>query len=360
VEDTQKIAPNVIAHRGTVRRGALAVGDRVHMRIDAERRNAARLNHSATHLLHAALRHRLGAHVRQAGSLVTPERLRFDFNHAGPVEEAALRDIENETNAYIRANAEVWTEEMRYDDAIKDGALAFFGDKYGDRVTVVRMGSFSTELCGGTHVARTGDIGFFKIVSESGVAAGIRRVEAVTAEGALAYTHEIEAKLNEAARVLKASPGEVAAKIQQMQDNVRAIEKELARVKGRLASSQGGDLSAQAVEVNGHGGPIRVLAATIEGADAKVLRDTLDQLKGRFKSAAIVLGSTEGGKVTLIAGVTSDLTSKIKAGDLVNHVATQVGGKGGGRPDMAQAGGTDAAALPAALASVRGWVEQRL
>jgi alanyl-tRNA synthetase len=271
-----------------------------------------------------------------------------------------IRTVEALVNRAIRANYPVEARLMKYDDAIKSGAMALFGEKYGDEVRVLSMGDFSTELCGGTHVARTGDIGFFKIVSEAGVAAGIRRVEAVTAERALAYTHEIEAKLNEAARVLKASPNDVAAKIQQMQDNMRAIEKELARVKGRLASSQGGDLSAQAVEVNGHGGPIRVLAATIEGADAKVLRETLDQLKGRFKSAAIVLGSTEGGKVTLIAGVTSDLTAKIKAGDLVNHVATQVGGKGGGRPDMAQAGGTDAAALPAALASVRGWVEQRL
>jgi alanyl-tRNA synthetase len=218
------------------------------------------------------------------------------------------------------------------------------------------MGDFSTELCGGTHVGRTGDIGLFKIVSESGVAAGVRRVEAVTAEGALAYTHETEKYLTDAARTLKASPTEVAAKIAQMQDSVKQLEKELARIKGKLASSQGGDLSAQAVEVNGS----QVLAATIEGADAKVLRDTLDQLKGKLKSAAIVLGSSDNGKVTLIAGVTADLVARIKAGDLVNHVATQVGGKGGGRPDMAQAGGTDPAALPAALASVRAWVEQRL
>ena len=310
--------------------------------------------------MHAALRRVLGDHVQQKGSLVDPDRTRFDFSHPQPMTEMEIRTVESLVNRAIRANYPVEARLMKYDEAIRSGAMALFGEKYGDEVRVLSMGDFSTELCGGTHVARTGDIGFFKIVSESGVAAGIRRVEAVTAEGALAYTHEIEAKLNEAARVLKASPSDIAAKIQQMQDNVRAMEKELARVKGRLASSQGGDLSAQAVEVNGHGGPIRVLAATIEGADAKVLRETLDQLKGRFKSAAIVLGSTEGGKVTLIAGVTSDLTAKIKAGDLVNHVATQVGGKGGGRPDMAQAGGTDAAALPAALASVRSWVEQRL
>jgi alanyl-tRNA synthetase len=360
VHDTQKIQPDVFGHHGEVRNGELRIGDMLIASVDANARARSAWNHSATHLMHAALRKVLGDHVQQKGSLVDPDRTRFDFSHPQPMTEIEIRTVESLVNRAIRANFPVEARLMKYDEAIRSGAMALFGEKYGDEVRVLSMGDFSTELCGGTHVARTGDIGFFKIVSESGVAAGIRRVEAVTAEGALAYTHEIEAKLNEAARVLKASPSEVAAKIQQMQDNVRAMEKELARVKGRLASSQGGDLSAQAVEVNGNGGPIRVLAATIEGADAKVLRETLDQLKGRFKSAAIVLGSTEGGKVTLIAGVTSDLTSKIKAGDLVNHVATQVGGKGGGRPDMAQAGGTDAAALPAALASVRGWVEQRL
>jgi alanyl-tRNA synthetase len=360
VHDTQKIQPDVFGHHGEVKNGELKIGDTVVASVDAHARARSAWNHSATHLMHAALRKVLGDHVQQKGSLVDPDRTRFDFSHPQPMTEIEIRTVESLVNRAIRANYPVEARLMKYDEAIGSGAMALFGEKYGDEVRVLSMGDFSTELCGGTHVARTGDIGFFKIVSESGVAAGIRRVEAVTAEGALAYTHEIEAKLNEAARVLKASPSDIAAKIQQMQDSARAMEKELARVKGRLASSQGGDLSAQAVEVNGHGGPIRVLAATIEGADAKVLRETLDQLKGRFKSAAIVLGSTEGGKVTLIAGVTSDLTSKIKAGDLVNHVATQVGGKGGGRPDMAQAGGTDAAALPAALASVRGWVEQRL
>ncbi|HEY2863802.1 MAG TPA: alanine--tRNA ligase [Casimicrobiaceae bacterium] len=360
VHDTQKIQPDVFGHHGEVRNGELRIGDTLLASVDANARARSAWNHSATHLMHAALRKVLGQHVQQKGSLVDPDRTRFDFSHPQPMSEMEIRTVESLVNRAIRANYPVEARLMKYDEAIRSGAMALFGEKYGDEVRVLSMGDFSTELCGGTHVARTGDIGFFKIVSESGVAAGIRRVEAVTAEGALAYTHEIEGKLNEAARALKASPMDVAAKIQQMQDNVRAMEKELARVKGKLASSQGGDLSAQAVEVNGHGGPIRVLAATIDGADAKVLRETLDQLKGRFKSAAIVLGSTEGGKVTLIAGVTSDLTAKIKAGDLVNHVATQVGGKGGGRPDMAQAGGTDAAALPAALASVRGWVEQRL
>jgi len=360
VHDTQKIQPDVFGHHGEVKNGEIRTGDTLIASVDADARARSAWNHSATHLMHAALRKVLGQHVQQKGSLVDPDRTRFDFSHPQPMTEIEIRTVESLVNRAIRANYPVEARLMTYDEAIRSGAMALFGEKYGDEVRVLSMGDFSTELCGGTHVARTGDIGFFKIVSESGVAAGIRRVEAVTAEGALAYTHEIEAKLNEAARVLKTSPNDVPAKIQQMQDNARAMEKELSRVKGKLASSQGGDLSSQAVEINGHGGPIRVLAATIDGANAKVLRETLDRLKDRFKSAAIVLGSTEGGKVTLIAGVTSDLTAKIKAGDLVNHVATQVGGKGGGRPDMAQAGGTDAAALPAALASVRGWVEQRL
>ncbi|HKW81889.1 MAG TPA: alanine--tRNA ligase [Casimicrobiaceae bacterium] len=360
VRDTQKIQPDVVGHQGEVRTGELRIGDTVAAEVDGNARARAAWNHSATHLMHAALRKVLGDHVQQKGSLVDPDRTRFDFSHPQPMTEIEIRTVESLVNRAIRANYPVEARLMKYDEAIGSGAMALFGEKYGDEVRVLSMGDFSTELCGGTHVARTGDIGLFKIVSESGVAAGIRRVEAVTAEGALAYTHEVEGRLHDAARALKSSPADVAAKIQQMQDNVRVLEKELSRIKARLATSQGGDLSAQAVEVDGRGAPVRVLAATIEGADAKVLRDTLDQLKGRFKSAAIVLGSIEGGKVTLIAGVTSDLTAKIKAGDLVNHVATQVGGKGGGRPDMAQAGGTDAAALPAALASVRSWVEQRL
>jgi alanyl-tRNA synthetase len=302
------------------------------------------------------LRKVLGDHVTQKGSLVDPDRTRFDFSHPQPMTDIEIRTVESLVNRVIRANYPVEARIMPYDDAIKSGAMALFGEKYGDEVRVLTMGEFSTELCGGTHVKRTGDIGFFKIVSESGVAAGIRRVEAVTAEGALAYTHETEARLAEAARALKAPVNDVPAKIAQVLDNVKALERELARLKARLASSQGGDLAAQAVEVNG----AQVLATTIEGADAKVLRETLDHLKGRLKSAAIVLGSTEGGKVTLIAGVTSDLTNRIKAGDLVNHVATQVGGKGGGRPDMAQAGGTNPAALPAALESVQSWVAERL
>ncbi len=356
VHDTQKLQADVFAHHGEVKTGELALGDVVVARVDAHARARAAWNHSATHLMHAALRKVLGPHVTQKGSLVDPGRTRFDFSHPQPLNEEEIHSVEALVNRAIRANYPVEARVMPYDAAIKSGAMALFGEKYGDDVRVLTMGDFSTELCGGTHVKRTGDIGLFKIVSESGVAAGIRRVEAVTAEGALAYTHETEARLNAAARALKAPAAEVPAKIAHMLDNVRALEKELARLKGRFASSQGGDLAAQAVTVNG----TQVLATTIEGADAKVLRETLDQLKGRLRSAAIVLGSTEGGKVTLIAGVTSDLTGRIKAGDLVNHVATQVGGKGGGRPDMAQAGGTNPAGLAAALQSVPGWIAERL
>jgi len=356
VQDTQKIQPDVVGHHGELKTGELKVGDTVTARVDAHARERAAWNHSATHLMHAALRKVLGEHVVQKGSLVDPERTRFDFSHPQPMTDEEIHTVEALVNRAIRANYPVEARIMKYDDAIKAGAMALFGEKYGDEVRVLRMGDFSTELCGGTHVARTGDIGAFKIVSQTGVAAGIRRVEAVTAEAALAYTHEMEARLAEVARVLKAPATDVAVKLQQVLENVRALEREVARLKTKLASSQGGDIAAQAVDVNGS----QVLATTVEGADAKVLRETLDKLKGRFKSAAIVLGSTEGGKVTLIAGVTSDLTGRIKAGDLVNHVAAQVGGKGGGRPDMAQAGGTNPDALPAALQSVRSWVAQRL
>ncbi len=356
VHDTQKIQPDVFGHHGEVKTGELRVGDVVAAHVDPHARTRAAWNHSATHLMHAALRKVLGDHVQQKGSLVDPDRTRFDFSHPQAMTREEIRTVEALVNRAIRANYPVEATVMKFDDAIKSGAVALFGEKYGESVRVLRMGDFSTELCGGTHVQRTGDIGFFKIVSESGVAAGIRRVEAVTGEGALAYTHELEARMSEAADALKTPPGEVAAKIRQLLDNAKSLEKELARAKGKLASSRGGDLASEAIEVNG----ARVLAATIEGADAKTLRDTLDRLKEKLKSAAIVLGSTDGAKVTLIAGVTADLTSKIKAGDLVNHVATQVGGKGGGRADMAQAGGTNPAGLPAALASVKSWVEQRL
>jgi alanyl-tRNA synthetase len=352
VHDAQKIQPDVIGHHGEVKSGEIRVGDTVSAQVDAPTRERTALNHSATHLMHAALRKVLGDHVQQKGSLVDSERTRFDFSHTQPLTDQEIHTVEALVNRAIRANDTVETRLMAYDDAIKAGAMALFGEKYGDQVRVLSMGDFSTELCGGTHVRRTGDIGYFKIVSESGVAAGIRRVEAVTGEAALAYTHQLEARLSDAARALKAPLREITTKIQQLLDNARTLERELTRLKGKLASGQGGDLAALAVEVNG----AKVLAATIDGADAKVLRDTVDQLKGKFKSAAIVLGSTDGTKVTLIAGVTSDLTGKIKAGDLVNHVAIQVGGKGGGRADMAQAGGPIPPGCPRRW-RVKGWVE---
>jgi alanyl-tRNA synthetase len=332
------------------------VGEELTAQVDTVSRHRSMWNHSATHLMHAALRRVLGKHVEQKGSLVDAQRTRFDFSHPKPVSEEELRKVEALVNAAIQKNYDVTARIMKYDEAIRAGALAFFGDKYGDEVRVLTMGDFSTELCGGTHVKRTGDIGFFKIVSESGVAAGIRRVEAVTGEGALAWVQQQEAELAEAAAVLKAPVSEVPAKLAQMLENVRSLERELGRLKSKLASSQGEDLAARAVDVKG----AKVLAATLDGADAKTLREAMDKLKDRLKSAAIVLGAVNDGKVSLIAGVTSDLTSKVKAGELVNFVAQQVGGKGGGRPDMAQAGGTEPAKLPTALDSVRNWVEQRV
>jgi alanyl-tRNA synthetase len=356
VVDTQKIQADVFGHHGTVETGALSVGDVVQARVDAAARERIRNNHSATHLMHAALRAVLGKHVQQKGSLVDAERTRFDFSHDKAVTPEEIRRIEELVNAAIRANAQVTAKVMKYDDAIKAGALAFFGDKYGDEVRVLAMGEHSTELCGGTHVARTGDIGFFKIVTEGGVAAGVRRVEAVTGRGAVEFVQALDRQLHEAAHLLKAPSSELTQKIAQVQDNVKALEKELARLKSKLAASQGDDLSAQAVDIKG----IKVLAAALEGADAKSLRETMDKLKDKLKSAVIVLAAIDGGKVQLAAGVTADATGKVKAGDLVNYVAQQVGGKGGGRADMAMAGGTDPAGLSAALASVKSWAEQRL
>ena len=356
VNDTQKVQADVFGHHGRQRTGVLRVGEEVTAQVDTVSRHRAMWNHSATHLMHAALRRVLGKHVEQKGSLVDSQRTRFDFSHGKPVSTGEIRRVEALVNAAIQRNYDVSARIMKYDDAIRAGALAFFGDKYGDEVRVLAMGDFSTELCGGTHVRRTGDIGFFKIVSESGVAAGIRRIEALTGEGALAWVQQQEAKLAEAAAVLKAPVPEVAAKLAQVLDNVRGLERELARLKSRLASSQGEDLAAQAVQIKG----AKVLAATLEGADARTLRETMDKLKDRLKSAAIVLGAVNDGKVSLIAGVTPDLTAKVKAGELVNFVAQQVGGKGGGRPDMAQAGGTEPAKLPGALRSVKTWVGERV
>jgi alanyl-tRNA synthetase len=356
VVDTQKIQADVFGHHGTVESGTLAVGDVVQARVDAAARERIRNNHSATHLMHAALRDVLGRHVQQKGSLVDAERTRFDFSHDKAVTPDEIRRIEDRVNAAIRANAQVAASVMKYDDAIKAGALAFFGDKYGDEVRVLAMGEHSTELCGGTHVARTGDIGFFKIVAEGGVAAGVRRIEAVTGRGALEFVQSLDRDLHEAASLLKAPAAEVTQKIAQVQEHVKALEKELARLKSKVASSQGDDLATQAVDING----VKVLAAALEGADAKALRETMDQLKSKLKSAVVVLGAVEGGKVQLAAGVTADATARVKAGDLVNFVAQQVGGKGGGRPDMAMAGGTEPARLPQALASVRAWAQERL
>jgi alanyl-tRNA synthetase len=323
--------------------------------VDLEARGRTMRNHSATHLMHKALREVLGPHVQQKGSLVDPEKTRFDFAHHAPMTDDEIRRVEAIVNAEILENAPTNARVMAMDEAQHLGAVMLFGEKYGDSVRVLDIGT-SRELCGGTHVARTGDIGLFKITDEGGVAAGIRRIEAVTGKGALAYVQAREALLNGAAAALKAPVVEIEARIAQLLADARAAERELSRIKAKAAASAGDDLAGGAIDVKG----AKIVTATIEGADAKALRDTLDKLKDKLKSAAIVLSSVADGKVTLIAGVTSDLTAKLKAGELVNHVAQQVGGKGGGRPDMAQAGGTDAAALPGALQSVRGWVEQRL
>jgi alanyl-tRNA synthetase len=356
VEDTQKIQAEVFGHKGVLKAGRFAVGDAVTAQVNPVTRTRAAYNHSATHLMHAALRKVLGPHVTQKGSLVDASRTRFDFSQHAPMTPEQIAEVEELVNREIRSNHTVETRRMKYDEAIKAGAMALFGEKYGDEVRVLRMGDFSTELCGGTHVRRTGDIGFFKIISESGIAAGIRRVEAVTAEGALAWVREQEARLSEAAQVLKVQPQEILHKLAQILDNVKSLEKELARLKSRLASSQGDDLAEQAVTI----GPVRVLAAQLDGADVRTLREAMDKLKDKLKSAAIVLGAVEGDKVTLIAGVTDDLISKVRAGELVNYVAQQVGGKGGGRADMAQAGGTQPERLPDALATVADWVKQRV
>jgi alanyl-tRNA synthetase len=356
VDDTQKIQAEVFGHHGRQRTGVLRVGEEVTAQVDTVSRQRAMWNHSATHLMHAALRQVLGKHVEQKGSLVDPQRTRFDFSHGRPLTAEEIHRVEALVNAAVQRNYDVAARIMKYDDAIRAGALAFFGDKYGDEVRVLTMGEFSTELCGGTHVRRTGEIGFFKVVSESGVAAGIRRIEAITGEAALAWVQQQEAKLAEAAAVLKAPVAEMTVKLNQVLDNVRSLERELARLKSKLASSQGDDLAAQAVQVKG----AKVLAATLEGADPRTLRETMDKLKDRLKTAAIVLGAVNDGKVSLIAGVTADLTARLKAGELVNFVAQQVGGKGGGRADMAQAGGTEPAKLAHALESVKNWVEQRV
>ena len=356
VQDTQKIQPDVFGHHGQVKAGSIRVGDAIEAEVDDSARARVIRNHSATHLMHRALRDVLGTHVQQKGSLVDQTKTRFDFSHNLPMTDAEISEVEGHVNRSIRANAEVIAQVMTYDDALKSDAMALFGEKYGDRVRVLSMGKFSTELCGGTHVRRTGDIGLFKIVMESGVAAGVRRVEAVTGEGALNWAQQLDARVREAAATLKVQPSELTQRIAQMQDAMKALEKELAIFKSKFASSQGGDLVSQATEFNG----VKILSVLLEGVDSGVLRDTLDALKDKLKSAVIVLAAVTEGKVALIAGVTADTTNKIKAGELVNMVAQQVGGKGGGRADMAQAGGTQPELLQAALASVSDWVTARL
>ncbi len=354
VEDTLKIQAEVFGHHGVLREGSLKVGDTVDAQVDTVKRARTIRNHSATHLMHKALREVLGSHVQQKGSLVDPEKTRFDFSHGAPLTADEIAKVEMIVNREILENHATQAQHMTFDDAVKHGAMALFGEKYGDTVRVLDIGS-SKELCGGVHVTRTGDIGLFKIVSEGGVAAGIRRVEAVTGEGALALVQSINRKLQEAAALLKTSPDELPTRIAQAQDQVKTLEKEVAALKSKLAAGQGDELVTKAIDVNG----IKVLAATMEGADVTALRETMDKLKDKLKTAAIVLASVADGKVSLIAGVTKDATGKVKAGELVNFVAQQVGGKGGGRPDMAQAGGTDPAGLPQALAGVAGWVGER-
>jgi alanyl-tRNA synthetase len=355
VEDTQKIKADVYGHHGALQTGTLKVGDAVQAQVNAVARAATVRNHSATHLMHKALREVLGSHVQQKGSLVTPERTRFDFAHNAPVSDAQIQRIERLVNAEVLGNAPTQARVMDIESAQKTGAMMLFGEKYGETVRVLDIGS-SRELCGGTHVRATGDIGLFKVVAESGVAAGVRRIEAITGEHALTHVQALETHVAQAAQLLKAPADQLQTRISQVMDQMRHLEKEMAALKGKLASAQGDELLAQAVEVHG----LKVLAAELPGADAKVLRETLDKLKDKLKTAAIVLAAVDGDKVQIAAGVTADSTSKIKAGELVNFVAQQVGGKGGGKADMAMAGGTQPAALPKALAGVRDWVAGKL
>ena len=355
VEDTQKIQANVFGHHGMVKTGKLVVGSGVSARVDQAARSATQRNHSVTHIMHKALKEVLGPHVQQKGSLVDQDKTRFDFVHNAPVTSEEIRRVEAIVNAEILANTDTSARVMKIEDAQKTGAMMLFGEKYGDEVRVLDIGN-SRELCGGTHVSRTGDIGLFRIVSESGVAAGIRRIEAVTGEVALRHIQKQEDQLGNVALLLRSHPNEAAARVSQLIEHSKLLEKELAALKSKLAGSQGDEVLAQAKDVNG----VKVLAAMLDGADAAALRETMDKAKDKLRSAAIVLASASEGRATIIAGITADLTSKIKAGELVNFVANQVGGKGGGRPDMAQAGGSEPEKLPAALASVEDWVKGKL
>ena len=355
VEDTRKFAGQFHGHVGRLRSGALAVGDHVLASVDAARRASTVLNHSATHLLHGALRERLGTHVAQKGSLVAPDRLRFDFSHFEPISADELRDVERRVNDEVRADHGVEIREMGMQEAIDAGAIALFGEKYGERVRVVKMGD-SVELCGGTHVGRTGEIGLFKLVSEGGVSAGVRRIEALTGRAALEHVARGEARLDEAARLLGGTAAEVTDKLRALLDRQKKLERELETLKARAASSATADLSAGAVDVNG----IKVLAVRIEGLDARALRDALDRFKQQLGDAVVLLAGASDGRAALVAGVSGAALGRVKAGELLSHVAAQVGGKGGGRPDMAQGGGEDGPALQAALAEVPGWVAARL
>ncbi len=357
VSDTQKIQSEVFGHHGALKTGGLKVGDKVEARVDAELRRRTMRNHSVTHLMHKALREVLGPHVAQKGSLVDADKTRFDFAHDKPLSPQEIREVELRVNNEIMQNTATRAQVMPIEEAKKSGAVMLFGEKYGDEVRVLDIGS-SREFCGGTHVERTGDIGVFKLYSEGGVAAGIRRVEATTGGNALAMMNNELQEFYEVAKQLRAQPGggSVEKAVHNLIEDKKSLEKELAKLRSKLAVGQGSDLASQAVEVKG----AKVLSAALEGADVKTLRETMDKLKERLKSAVIVLGAVADGKASLIAGVTADLTGKVKAGELVNYVAQQVGGKGGGRPDMAQAGGTEPAKLPGALDSVKAWVEQRL
>lgn len=356
VADTQKQGHGVNAHFGKVASGELKVGDTLTAEVDTTRRQAIILNHSATHLLHAALRKVLGEHVMQKGSLVQPDRLRFDFSHFEAMTPEQIAEVEALVNKQIRANDEVVTRVMSYDDAVDAGAMALFGEKYGDDVRVLSIGEFSTELCGGVHAKRAGDIGCMKIIVEAGIASGVRRVEAVTGAAAFEYISETESRLSNIASLVKAGRDDAASKVEQLVERSRKLEKELDQLKAKLASSQGSDLAGQAIEING----VKVLAAKLEGGDPKALRDTVDQLKNKLGAAAVVLATVTGEKIALAAGVTQAETKQIKAGELVNYVAQQIGGKGGGRPDMAQAGGNNPAALDGALASVEAWAREKI
>jgi alanyl-tRNA synthetase len=355
VADTQKIKADVFGHHGLLKTGTLKVGDVVTAHVNASLRAATQRNHSVTHLMHKALRDVLGGHVQQKGSLVNPERTRFDFAHNAPVTDAEIREIEARVNHEILANVATAAQVMDIESAQKTGAMMLFGEKYGESVRVLDIGG-SRELCGGTHVARTGDIGLFKVVAESGVASGVRRIEAVTGDNALAYLQHLEDTVGTTAHLLKAPVVEVNDRLVSVMEHVKALEKEVAALKGKLASAQGDELVTQAQDING----VKLLVAQLTGADVKTLRDTMDKLKDKLKTAVIVLGVVDGAKVQIAVGVTADTTGKVKAGELVNFVAAQVGGKGGGKPDMAMAGGTEPANLAQALASVQGWVTPKL